>query len=102
MNAQEILYKFQMEKFEIFKSQDPENGKFDVVFEIDGKKLYANKYMLCTTSTTLESMLSDRWTKSNEPIPLHGHTFEDFKEFLTFLYSGKCSLTDNSIFAMNI
>uniref|UniRef100_A0AC34FBC1 Uncharacterized protein n=1 Tax=Panagrolaimus sp. ES5 TaxID=591445 RepID=A0AC34FBC1_9BILA len=32
------LYNLMMTRFEIFKLQDPENGKFDVVFEVEGKE----------------------------------------------------------------
>ena len=27
---------------------------------------------------------------TKDPIPIKGHSFEDFKEFLTFLYLGRC------------
>uniref|UniRef100_A0AC34FS11 BTB domain-containing protein n=1 Tax=Panagrolaimus sp. ES5 TaxID=591445 RepID=A0AC34FS11_9BILA len=83
-----------------FKAQDPENGNFNVVFEIDEKKLYAHSLILSFASTTFESMLSNRWTKPGESIAIKDYTFENFKEFLTFLYSGACELTDENIFAM--
>uniref|UniRef100_A0A914QCZ9 Uncharacterized protein n=1 Tax=Panagrolaimus davidi TaxID=227884 RepID=A0A914QCZ9_9BILA len=35
--AENYVYKIQLKKFELFKSQNLENGHFDVVFEIDGK-----------------------------------------------------------------
>uniref|UniRef100_A0AC34GX28 BTB domain-containing protein n=1 Tax=Panagrolaimus sp. ES5 TaxID=591445 RepID=A0AC34GX28_9BILA len=100
MNAQKIMYKFQMERFEIFKAQDPETGKFDVVFEFNEKKIYAHQIILCTTSSTLKTMISERWNKLNEPIPIKDYSYDDFKEFLIFIYSGECSLTDENIFAM--
>lgn len=40
--AQTILYNFQMERFEVFKAQDPESTDFDIVFEISGKVRYLN------------------------------------------------------------
>uniref|UniRef100_A0AC34G1I7 BTB domain-containing protein n=1 Tax=Panagrolaimus sp. ES5 TaxID=591445 RepID=A0AC34G1I7_9BILA len=89
-----------MERIEAFKAQNPENEDFDVVFDFNGKKLYANKFTLCPVSTTFKSMLSDRWTKPDEPIEIKDYTFEDFKEFLTFFYSGSCELTDENIFSM--
>uniref|UniRef100_A0AC34F0V7 BTB domain-containing protein n=1 Tax=Panagrolaimus sp. ES5 TaxID=591445 RepID=A0AC34F0V7_9BILA len=100
MNAKQTLYDFQMERFRVFQAKDPENGYFDVVFEIDGKKLYANKFMICLISPTFESMFSERWTKPNEPIPIQNYSFNDFKEFLTFIYSGKCQFTADNITSM--
>uniref|UniRef100_A0AC34FA69 BTB domain-containing protein n=1 Tax=Panagrolaimus sp. ES5 TaxID=591445 RepID=A0AC34FA69_9BILA len=100
MDAKEIFYQIHKERYELFKSQDSENEDFDVVFDFNGKKLYANKFTLFPVSTTFKSMLSDRWTKPDEPIEIKDYTFEDFKEFLTFFYSGACELTDENIFAM--
>uniref|UniRef100_A0A914QSD8 BTB domain-containing protein n=1 Tax=Panagrolaimus davidi TaxID=227884 RepID=A0A914QSD8_9BILA len=81
-----------------FKSQDPE--LFDVIFDTEGKKLYADKYRLSMISSTFKSMLSDRWSPKNEAVPIEDYKFEDFKEFLTFIYSGKCSLSDTNIFTI--
>uniref|UniRef100_A0A914PEI6 BTB domain-containing protein n=1 Tax=Panagrolaimus davidi TaxID=227884 RepID=A0A914PEI6_9BILA len=81
-----------------FKSQNPE--LFDVVFDIDGKKLYAHKYRLSMISSTFNSMLSDRWSFKNEAVSIKDYKFEDFKELLTFIYSGKCSINDINIFTM--
>uniref|UniRef100_A0A914QAD2 BTB domain-containing protein n=1 Tax=Panagrolaimus davidi TaxID=227884 RepID=A0A914QAD2_9BILA len=100
MDAKQILYKFQMERFEIFKFQNLENGKFDVTFEICGKKLHSHRFIICPFSTTLDSMLSERWTKPNEPVKIDGYSFDDFNEFLTFIYSGNCKLTNENIFSM--
>uniref|UniRef100_A0AC34EZG8 BTB domain-containing protein n=1 Tax=Panagrolaimus sp. ES5 TaxID=591445 RepID=A0AC34EZG8_9BILA len=99
-DARQNLYEIHMEKYEIFKAQDPETGNFDVVFEIHGKKLYAHKCMLCLASNTFETMLSDRWTNSDESVTIQNYSFNDFKEFLTFLYSGKCQFNHDNIFAM--
>uniref|UniRef100_A0A914Q909 BTB domain-containing protein n=1 Tax=Panagrolaimus davidi TaxID=227884 RepID=A0A914Q909_9BILA len=74
-----------------FKSQDPE--LFDIVFEIEGKKLYADKLILSINSSTFKSMLSDRWISKNNSIKIETYKFEDFKELLTFIYSGECNLT---------
>uniref|UniRef100_A0AC35FCU9 BTB domain-containing protein n=1 Tax=Panagrolaimus sp. PS1159 TaxID=55785 RepID=A0AC35FCU9_9BILA len=101
MDAQEIIYSFQMQRFEVFKTQDVENGKFDVAFEIDGKTLYAHKAIICLISTTLDSMLSDRWRKpDDEHVKIDGYSFDNFKEFLTFIYSGKCKLSNENILSM--
>uniref|UniRef100_A0AC34FZX4 BTB domain-containing protein n=1 Tax=Panagrolaimus sp. ES5 TaxID=591445 RepID=A0AC34FZX4_9BILA len=97
MDAKQTLYELQMDKFNIFKAQDSENEEFDVVFEFDGRKIYANKFMLLSASRTFKTMLSDRWTKKDEPILIQSCTFDDFMEFLTFIYSGECKLTDDNI-----
>uniref|UniRef100_A0AC34F6U2 BTB domain-containing protein n=1 Tax=Panagrolaimus sp. ES5 TaxID=591445 RepID=A0AC34F6U2_9BILA len=96
MDAKQYVYEIEMECFEIFKAQDP--AEFDVIFEIDGKKLYADKYKLCKASPTFKAMLSDRW--KSEIIKIKDYSFEDFKTFLTFIYSGECSFSDANIFAM--
>uniref|UniRef100_A0A914QP50 BTB domain-containing protein n=1 Tax=Panagrolaimus davidi TaxID=227884 RepID=A0A914QP50_9BILA len=83
------------------KYNESQNSEmFDVVFEVEGKKLYAHKFRLSTISTTFESMVSDRWISKDNVIPIKDYSFNDFKEFLTFIYTGKCSLTEENIFAM--
>uniref|UniRef100_A0A914QNX4 BTB domain-containing protein n=1 Tax=Panagrolaimus davidi TaxID=227884 RepID=A0A914QNX4_9BILA len=96
MDAKQNLYEIQMECFEIFKAQNPED--FDVAFEIDGNKLYADKSRLSKISPTFKSMLSDRWHTKNDTISIKDYSFKDFKEFLTFIYSGECSLNNENIF----
>uniref|UniRef100_A0AC34FQK7 BTB domain-containing protein n=1 Tax=Panagrolaimus sp. ES5 TaxID=591445 RepID=A0AC34FQK7_9BILA len=100
MNADKNFRQLHMETLELFKNQDVENGDFDVVFELNGKEIYANKFMLSSASPTFKSMLSGRWTKPDEPVIIKDYSFEEFKEFLTFLYAGECSLTPDNIFAM--
>uniref|UniRef100_A0AC35GXJ6 BTB domain-containing protein n=1 Tax=Panagrolaimus sp. PS1159 TaxID=55785 RepID=A0AC35GXJ6_9BILA len=100
MSAERIQYEFSMQLFEILKAQDPENGYFDVAFEIQGKKLYAHKSKLCPVSSSFKSMLSNQLTIYDKPILIEGYSFENFKEFLTFLYSGKCQLSKENIFSM--
>uniref|UniRef100_A0A914PVS3 BTB domain-containing protein n=1 Tax=Panagrolaimus davidi TaxID=227884 RepID=A0A914PVS3_9BILA len=92
------IYKMQQEKLKLFQSQNPEIGHFDVIFDFDGKLLYANKYVLVTSSETLNSWLSDRWTKDENPIKIETYTFDIFYQFCTFLYSGSCFLTKENIF----
>uniref|UniRef100_A0AC35F4K7 BTB domain-containing protein n=1 Tax=Panagrolaimus sp. PS1159 TaxID=55785 RepID=A0AC35F4K7_9BILA len=94
----DILQEIQLQLYEAFNSQNPE--LFDTVFEIDGKKLYAEKLRLSLISSTFNSMLSDRWISKNDVIPIKDYSFNDFKEFLTFLYSGECQLNDKNIFTM--
>uniref|UniRef100_A0A914QU98 BTB domain-containing protein n=1 Tax=Panagrolaimus davidi TaxID=227884 RepID=A0A914QU98_9BILA len=76
-----------------FVSQDPE--LFDIVFEIEGKKLYADKLILSLNSSTFKSMLSTK-----DEIKIETYKFEDFKELLTFIYTGECNLTNKNIFIM--
>uniref|UniRef100_A0A914P6G1 BTB domain-containing protein n=1 Tax=Panagrolaimus davidi TaxID=227884 RepID=A0A914P6G1_9BILA len=81
-----------------FESQNP--AMFDIVFDIDGKKLFADKLRLTLASTTFESMFSDRWGYKDDVIPIKNYKFDDFKRFLLFIYSGKCDLNDSNIMAM--
>uniref|UniRef100_A0A914PNB3 BTB domain-containing protein n=1 Tax=Panagrolaimus davidi TaxID=227884 RepID=A0A914PNB3_9BILA len=78
-----------------FKSQDLE--LIDIVFEIEGKKLYADKLILSMNSSTFKSMLSDRWISKNDSIKIETYKYEDFKELLRFIYSGKCNITNENI-----
>uniref|UniRef100_A0A914P8I2 BTB domain-containing protein n=1 Tax=Panagrolaimus davidi TaxID=227884 RepID=A0A914P8I2_9BILA len=98
MTSTEFLEEMQRKISVGFKSQNPE--MFDTVFEIDGKKLYANKFRLSLASTTFESMLSDRWTSKNDIIPIKDYKFEDFRDFLTFLYTGEYEFNDTNVLVM--
>uniref|UniRef100_A0A914YST6 BTB domain-containing protein n=1 Tax=Panagrolaimus superbus TaxID=310955 RepID=A0A914YST6_9BILA len=98
MDEKQNLYEMEMECIKAFKAQNPDD--FDVVFEIDGKKLYADKCKLCRYSPTFKSMLSERWTSKNAIIEIKDYSFQDFKTFLTFIYCGECFLSDANIFAM--
>uniref|UniRef100_A0AC34G288 BTB domain-containing protein n=1 Tax=Panagrolaimus sp. ES5 TaxID=591445 RepID=A0AC34G288_9BILA len=92
----DFLKNIQNEMNEVFKSQDPEF--LDIVFEIEGKKLYADKLRLSVISSTFKTMLSARWnSKNNEPIEITNRKFEDFKEFLAFIYSGDINITNDNI-----
>uniref|UniRef100_A0AC35G9J1 BTB domain-containing protein n=1 Tax=Panagrolaimus sp. PS1159 TaxID=55785 RepID=A0AC35G9J1_9BILA len=90
----------QQERFKIFKSQDQENGHFDVTFEIDGKKLFANKFMLTSVSETLKAMVSDRWSIKDEAVKIEDYSYDNFYEFLCFLYTGSCDLTNENVFKL--
>uniref|UniRef100_A0A914PV03 BTB domain-containing protein n=1 Tax=Panagrolaimus davidi TaxID=227884 RepID=A0A914PV03_9BILA len=98
MKSTHFLEELQRQFEEDFQSQIPE--LFDVVFDINGMKLYAHRYRLSTVSSTFKSMLSDRWSSKNEAIPIKDYKFKDFKELLTFIYSGKCSFNDTNIFTI--
>uniref|UniRef100_A0A914PSR6 BTB domain-containing protein n=1 Tax=Panagrolaimus davidi TaxID=227884 RepID=A0A914PSR6_9BILA len=95
--AENYVYKMQIKKFEFFKSQNLENGHFDVVFEIDGKLLYAHKYDLVSASETLNAMLSDRWRIKNEPVKIESFTYKIFYQFCCFIYCGECQLNMKTV-----
>uniref|UniRef100_A0A914P1T2 BTB domain-containing protein n=1 Tax=Panagrolaimus davidi TaxID=227884 RepID=A0A914P1T2_9BILA len=90
----------QQERFEIFESQDPENEHFDVTFEIDGKTILANKLLLTSSSEYMNALLSDRWTKKDEPVKIDDYSYDNFYEFLRFLYLGSCNLTNENVFQL--
>uniref|UniRef100_A0AC35FWR3 BACK domain-containing protein n=1 Tax=Panagrolaimus sp. PS1159 TaxID=55785 RepID=A0AC35FWR3_9BILA len=76
------LSKMQQERFNIFKSQDPENEHFDVSFEIDGK------------------VFSDRWTRNGEAVKIIDYCYDDFYQFLSFIYIEYCKLNDKNVFQL--
>uniref|UniRef100_A0A914QYK7 BTB domain-containing protein n=1 Tax=Panagrolaimus davidi TaxID=227884 RepID=A0A914QYK7_9BILA len=86
--------------FEIFKSQDPENEHFDVTFEIDGKTILANKLLLTSSSEYMNAFLSDRWSKKDEIIKIEDYSYDNFYEFLRFLYLGSCDITNENVFKL--
>uniref|UniRef100_A0A914QG64 BTB domain-containing protein n=1 Tax=Panagrolaimus davidi TaxID=227884 RepID=A0A914QG64_9BILA len=92
-----FLYKTLLNRFNIFKTQDLETGYFDVVFQVEGKKLYGHKFMLTSVSTTLDSWLSDRWSTKDEIIKIESYSFDSFYLFLCFIYSGSCELTAENV-----
>uniref|UniRef100_A0A914QBX1 BTB domain-containing protein n=1 Tax=Panagrolaimus davidi TaxID=227884 RepID=A0A914QBX1_9BILA len=93
MESTEFLKEVHRQYVEAFKSQNP--NLLDVVFEIEGKKLYADKLRLSIISPKFDSMLSER--SKNDIIPIKDYKFADFKEFLSFIYSGKCNFNDSNI-----
>uniref|UniRef100_A0A914Q3Q6 BTB domain-containing protein n=1 Tax=Panagrolaimus davidi TaxID=227884 RepID=A0A914Q3Q6_9BILA len=98
MESKNFLEQIQRKFNDAFKSQNSE--LFDVVFEIEGKKLYADKLRLSLISTTFKSMLSNRWISKNDAIKIETYKFDDFKEMLTFFYSGKCNITNENVFTI--
>uniref|UniRef100_A0A914PZ73 BTB domain-containing protein n=1 Tax=Panagrolaimus davidi TaxID=227884 RepID=A0A914PZ73_9BILA len=98
MNSMNYINKLQPMLEAAFKSQDPE--LFDIVFDIDGKKIYADKLILSINFSTFKSMLYDRWISKNDSIKIETYKYDDFKEFLTFIYSGEYNITNENIFTM--
>uniref|UniRef100_A0A914PNE9 BTB domain-containing protein n=1 Tax=Panagrolaimus davidi TaxID=227884 RepID=A0A914PNE9_9BILA len=90
----------QQERFKTFKLQDPANEHFDVTFEIEGRKLYANKFILTSVSETMASMLSDRWIKKDEVVTIEAYSYDNFYQFIHFLYTGGCDLTNENVFKL--
>uniref|UniRef100_A0A914Q825 BTB domain-containing protein n=1 Tax=Panagrolaimus davidi TaxID=227884 RepID=A0A914Q825_9BILA len=90
----------QQERFKFFKSQNVETGNFDVTFEIEGKKLFAHRFILMPVSEYLNAMLSDRWSNKNDIIKIESFTYDNFYQFLCFLYSGSCNLTNENVFQL--
>uniref|UniRef100_A0AC35FFZ5 BTB domain-containing protein n=1 Tax=Panagrolaimus sp. PS1159 TaxID=55785 RepID=A0AC35FFZ5_9BILA len=93
------MAQFINERYQIFKSQDYKDGAFDLTFDVEGKKIYAHKFMILSASEVFKRMISDTWNYG-ESIKIEAYSYNDFYELLTFLYSEKCSLTDENIFVM--
>uniref|UniRef100_A0A914PSJ0 BTB domain-containing protein n=1 Tax=Panagrolaimus davidi TaxID=227884 RepID=A0A914PSJ0_9BILA len=88
-------------RFELFQSQDLQNGLFDVAFIIGGKMIYAHKFILGSASSTLkEKLLLRMRLQNNDPIIIDDCSYGDFYDFLTFLYSGSCDLKDKNLFSI--
>uniref|UniRef100_A0AC34G261 BTB domain-containing protein n=1 Tax=Panagrolaimus sp. ES5 TaxID=591445 RepID=A0AC34G261_9BILA len=85
-------------RFEVFAAQDCNNGRFDVTFELDGKILHAHKFILTSVSATLDSWLTDLWTNKDEPVKIKDYSYDDFYQFVRFLYSGDCEITVENVF----
>uniref|UniRef100_A0AC34G2N8 BTB domain-containing protein n=1 Tax=Panagrolaimus sp. ES5 TaxID=591445 RepID=A0AC34G2N8_9BILA len=102
---QEILFNecrttMQKQRLEIFKQQDLENGRFDVTFEIEGKILHAHQFTITSVSETMDAWLSNRWTSKDEIIKIQDYSYDNFYEFLRFLYISDCNLTEKNVFQM--
>uniref|UniRef100_A0A914PDK1 BTB domain-containing protein n=1 Tax=Panagrolaimus davidi TaxID=227884 RepID=A0A914PDK1_9BILA len=90
------------DQYRIFKGQQFVEGLFDVIFNVEGKKIYAHKCILGTASTTFQSMFSDRWNPDKNvirTINIHEYSYEIFYEFLRYFYSGTdIILNDENVF----
>uniref|UniRef100_A0A914QWM8 BTB domain-containing protein n=1 Tax=Panagrolaimus davidi TaxID=227884 RepID=A0A914QWM8_9BILA len=88
-----------LQRYSIFSLQNVESGHFDVTFMFKEKELYAHSFVLWTASEVFETMLFGAWAK-NEPIPITSHSYDDFKEFLTFFYLGQCNISVENVMAI--
>uniref|UniRef100_A0AC34GJS4 BTB domain-containing protein n=1 Tax=Panagrolaimus sp. ES5 TaxID=591445 RepID=A0AC34GJS4_9BILA len=86
----------QNKRYRIFKEQDLEKGCFDVTFEVEGKKLHAHKFILTSVSEYFQIFIG-RWTTKNEDIEIKDSSFDNFYQFLSFLYCSDCNLTEENI-----
>uniref|UniRef100_A0A914P7B6 BTB domain-containing protein n=1 Tax=Panagrolaimus davidi TaxID=227884 RepID=A0A914P7B6_9BILA len=93
------MAQFNDKRYQMFKDQNTEKAYFDVTFDVEGKLIHAHKYMLSSVSDVLQRMISDTW-KNGKTIKTEKNSYNDFYEFLTFLYSGNCKLNDENIFSM--
>uniref|UniRef100_A0A914PCC1 BTB domain-containing protein n=1 Tax=Panagrolaimus davidi TaxID=227884 RepID=A0A914PCC1_9BILA len=98
--SEQYIYKMRQERFKTFKLQDPAKEHFDVTFEIEGKKLYAHSFILKPVSETMASMLSDHWTKKDEVVTIETCSYENFYQFIQFVYTGGCDLTNENVFKL--
>uniref|UniRef100_A0AC35FFZ2 BTB domain-containing protein n=1 Tax=Panagrolaimus sp. PS1159 TaxID=55785 RepID=A0AC35FFZ2_9BILA len=97
-SAKNNLYKMQLQRYEIYKAQIHEDGNFDLTLEFgDGKKLYVHKFHITSVSETLDVMLSSRWSTNDKVVKVEDYSYDDFFIFVSFLYSGKCDLTNENI-----
>uniref|UniRef100_A0A914PRE0 BTB domain-containing protein n=1 Tax=Panagrolaimus davidi TaxID=227884 RepID=A0A914PRE0_9BILA len=63
------------------------------------QQLHAHSFVLWPSSKVLEKTLFGPLAHKG-PIPIIRHTYNDFKEFLTFLYLGKCNITMDNVMAL--
>uniref|UniRef100_A0AC34GQF5 BTB domain-containing protein n=1 Tax=Panagrolaimus sp. ES5 TaxID=591445 RepID=A0AC34GQF5_9BILA len=100
MTTQDVLVnKWNKETVDLFKEQDVENGFFDVVFDVKGKKIFANKIVLARVSAPLKNKFLPSTPGSVVTIKID-YCYDDFFQLLMFLYSGRCDLSEENIVAM--
>jgi hypothetical protein len=87
-------------RYAIFKSQNTNNGGFDVTFQFKDKQLHAHSFILWSISDIFKSTLLGPSSNSNEPIRISQFTYDDFKEFISFFYLGTCQLTLDNVMSL--
>uniref|UniRef100_A0AC34FYN8 BTB domain-containing protein n=1 Tax=Panagrolaimus sp. ES5 TaxID=591445 RepID=A0AC34FYN8_9BILA len=103
------------QRYKFFADQNVEEGHFDVTFEFGTQEdsdnnpgnntnapfqqLFAHSFTLWPSSKIFEKTLFGPLAHKG-PIPVLRHSFEDFKEFLTFMYLGKCNIKMENVMAL--
>uniref|UniRef100_A0AC34FY11 BTB domain-containing protein n=1 Tax=Panagrolaimus sp. ES5 TaxID=591445 RepID=A0AC34FY11_9BILA len=97
---QKNVYAMQCKRYEVFKQQNLEAGRFDVTFEIEGKQLHAHKFILTSVSGPFDAWLTDRWTAKDAVIKVEDYSYDCFYQFVSFVYSGNCDLSNENVLKM--
>lgn len=69
----------------------------DVVFLVDGEKIYSHKSILASASEHFRVMFSSRFLETNGEVLVRDISRESFKEILKFIYTGSLSLTHSNV-----
>uniref|UniRef100_A0AC35FVQ1 BTB domain-containing protein n=1 Tax=Panagrolaimus sp. PS1159 TaxID=55785 RepID=A0AC35FVQ1_9BILA len=73
---------------------------FMLFLRLKRKKLHAHSFILTSVSKYMDAMLTDRWSKKNEVVKIESYSYDNFYQFLCFLYSGSCNVTNENIFKL--
>uniref|UniRef100_A0AC35FH86 BTB domain-containing protein n=1 Tax=Panagrolaimus sp. PS1159 TaxID=55785 RepID=A0AC35FH86_9BILA len=88
------------QRYKYFADQNVEEGHFDVIFQFGTyQQLHAHSFVLWPSSKVFEKTLFGPLAHKG-PIPIIRHTLNDFKEFLTFLYLGKCNISMDNVMTL--
>uniref|UniRef100_A0A914Y955 BTB domain-containing protein n=1 Tax=Panagrolaimus superbus TaxID=310955 RepID=A0A914Y955_9BILA len=93
------LQKFAHQRYKLFQDQNQQNGRFDVTFQFDKKQLFAHSFVLWPLSEVFESTLFGPLAEKG-PITPKRYQFDDFKEFLTYLYIGNCKIDAQNVMSL--
>uniref|UniRef100_A0A914P4M8 BTB domain-containing protein n=1 Tax=Panagrolaimus davidi TaxID=227884 RepID=A0A914P4M8_9BILA len=94
------------QRYKFFRDQNTEEGHFDDTEDESGtdenepsQQLFAHSFTLWPSSKVFEKTLFGPLANQG-PIPVIRHTYDDFKEFLTFMYLGYCNITIKNVLAL--
>jgi hypothetical protein len=90
------LQQFAQQRYKLFQNQNSQTGQFDVTFQFGDKKLFAHSFILWPISKVFEKMLFGPLAEKG-PITPKRYEYESFKEFLTYLYIGKCKINAQNV-----
>uniref|UniRef100_A0A914YXZ7 BTB domain-containing protein n=1 Tax=Panagrolaimus superbus TaxID=310955 RepID=A0A914YXZ7_9BILA len=76
-------------------SENDSSNNTNVSFQ----QLFAHSFILWPTSKVFEKTLFGPLAHKG-PIPVLRHSYENFKEFLIFMYLGKCNITMENVMAL--